>query len=121
MASFSMSISRSSPPPADIKTPLKPELLFAPIVITRSSWTEGYFVHLINAPLQPDELLPRHIFRDSLTSKEHLRFQDEYTRPVDPPKPGEWCGSVGVSFGIDYEVSHALNLPYPPPQWKPKK
>jgi hypothetical protein len=107
--------------PADIKTPLKPELLFAPIVVSRSSWTEGYFVHLFNAPLQPEELLARHVFRKSSSSKQNPQFQDEYRREVDPPKPGEWCGRSGLSFGIDYEVSHALGLPYPPPQWKPKE
>lgn len=81
-------------------------LLLPPIITNRLPWSRGYFEHLEHRPLQPDECLPLHCFRDF-----RGRFLDQSGRQL--PGPVEPVGEFGLhSFRtIDDEISKALGLP----------
>jgi hypothetical protein len=85
------------------------QLLLPPIFINRLPWTKGYFETVAHWPLEPDDILPRHCFRQ-FTGK----YLDEFRREL--PGPIEPCGEWGLASYrvIDDEVSDALGIPRVP-------
>lgn len=86
---------------------LRPDaLLLPPITTNNLPWSRGYFEYVGNQPLQPQDCLPRHCFRD-----ERGWFFDETGKrlrgPVDPV--GEW--GLHSFRTVDDAISTALGIP----------
>jgi hypothetical protein len=99
--------SRKEPPIAD----LRPDaLLLPPGFINRMPWTRGYFETVANEPLDVDDLLPIHSFRDHLRH----RFVDLDGHPQETPiEPvGVW-GLMSYRM-LDDLISRALGIPEAP-------
>ncbi|HYE62987.1 MAG TPA: Imm26 family immunity protein [Phycisphaerales bacterium] len=102
--------------PTAITTPITPDLLIPPTITNDRGWTTGFYLHLRNAPLQPQELLPRHVFKSVLFPEDDPRsFVDEYQKQTPPPEPGLIIGRAGLaSYSIiDVYLSRALGIPEP--------
>ena len=100
--------------PTATKTPIAPDLLIPPEITNNLGWTRGFYLHLRNVPLQPQELLPRHVFKSEVYAEnDPRRFIDEYGNPTPPPEPGLFCGMSGLSSYtfIDDALSIALGIP----------
>lgn len=100
--------------PEQVRTPIAPELLIAPVVTNRLGWVRGFYVHLFNAPLQPSEILLRHVFGIPPAENAPVtEFVDEYNVPTGPPDPGQHLGWAALwSYrAIDDMLSNALGIP----------
>ena len=85
---------------------LRPDrLLLPPVWINRLPWTKGYFEALANEPIQSEDLLERHCFRD--WAGEYL--DERGNRLVGAVEP---CGDWGLSSyrWLDDQISDALGL-----------
>jgi hypothetical protein len=85
---------------------LDPEgLLLPPLFINRLPWSKGYFETVAHWPLDKDDLLPRHCFRDWTGD-----YVDESGERL--PGPSEPCGDYGLHSyrTVDDEISDALGL-----------
>lgn len=82
------------------------DLLVPPAMINRLPWSRGYFQTIAHWPLEEDEVLEQHCFRDG-----RGRHLDEFRTVL--PGPVEPVGTYGLhSFrSIDDLVSRALGLP----------
>lgn len=95
------------------KTPVpelvREQLLVPPMMTNRLPWTKGYFEHLENRPLTPEDRLPQHCFKDT-----RGWYFDEHSNrlpgPIDPV--GEW--GLDSFRTIDDEISKALGIPLAP-------
>jgi hypothetical protein len=82
--------------PEAFATPIKPDLLIAPVVTNYLAWRQGYYLHLRNEPLRADELLSRHVFESSLFPlDDSRRYEDEHGKPTNPPPHGPPTGFDG--------------------------
>ena len=90
---------------------LKPNnLLIPPVWTNRLGWTRGCFQAIENRPLEVDDLLYQHCFRDSFRGI----YVDEASRklPFRVEPCGEWGG---VSYRwIDDHISDAVGIPQVP-------
>lgn len=94
------------PPPAGVLS--RHQLLIRPLGINRLPWSRGYFHTVERRPLAPDDVLPRHVFHDTIGRSD--RYVDEHGNLVES---AESAGSWGLhSFRtVDDEISRALGLP----------
>lgn len=102
------------PDPLELRPPIKPKLLIPPVLGGKRGWTTGSIVTLGNAPLQPEELLTRHIFECSFRSKD--KHCDEYGVNVAPPGPEDiYVSDQAWSWpgGSFYELMKKLGIPTP--------
>lgn len=122
--------------PGHIETPISPDLLISPVMTNNLGWVRGYYLHVRNSPLLPEEILRQHVFESNLFAiSDARRFRDEYHNPVPPPDPGPpaafddrkcWIQpwdpprAPGIGYGlsglwnyaaIDMWLSRALGLP----------
>lgn len=81
-------------------------LLLPPVMTNNLPWSRGYFEHLGNRPLEAQDRLPRHCFRDD----RGWYFDETGKRlpgPLDPV--GEW--GLHSYRTIDDAISIALGIP----------
>lgn len=85
-------------------------LLVSPILTNRLPWSRGYFETVGNWPLGPEDVLPRHCFKDVLRG----RYFDDRGREL--PGPIEPVGVFALDSyqTIDDQVSDALGIPQAP-------
>lgn len=101
--------------PFDVRPPLRPTLLIAPIVTNMLGWRYGYFKTIANFPLQPEERLPRHYFLQSVGLEwDHPKavFCDEFQIPAERPPPGQYWTTSGLASYryIDDRLSEAVGI-----------
>lgn len=60
-----------------------PKLLIPPVITNKLAWSRGYYETVAHIPLEPADLLERHIFREPARNPDQQRFWDEHARPVD--------------------------------------
>jgi len=105
--------------PAEVRLPIAPRLLVAPMVLDYVEWTHGYFLHVQESELLPEEKLPRHVFDRGPEVDRARAYIDEYQRPTGPPLPDDMVKYSGISgLGVvDSMLSEALGIPefVPPP------
>ncbi|MCW5765343.1 MAG: hypothetical protein KIT68_05150 [Phycisphaeraceae bacterium] len=71
------------PEPAAIRTPILPDLLVPPTLLLDASL--AWLARPCNAPMLPEELLPRHVFKTLFDPG----WIDEEFKPTTPPGPGD--------------------------------
>ncbi|MCW5766932.1 MAG: hypothetical protein KIT68_13265 [Phycisphaeraceae bacterium] len=105
------------PEPAAIRTPILPDLLVPPtLLLDASLWHDGLARTVFNAPMLPEELLPRHVFKTLFDPG----WIDEEFKPTTPPGPGDVASRYSFPFvgAVDDDLSKALGIPpfkHPPP------
>lgn len=103
--------------PGKLRPPFEPELLIPPVVTNTAAWRDGVFKTIANYPLFPEERLPRHYFRTSITAADgDPVFVDEFDVPGPRPAPGDYWDGAGLDSyaGIDIVLSRALGIPLAP-------
>lgn len=98
---------KGDPPLDDLRTN---RLLISPAMTNRLPWSRGYFQTVVNRPLQPDDLLARHVFRSASRGTYYDEAGREVTDPVEP------IGDFALhSFRtLDDQISDALGIPRVP-------
>ncbi|MDD2717660.1 MAG: Imm26 family immunity protein [Candidatus Wallbacteria bacterium] len=93
---------------ADKLPELKPDkLLIPPQFINRIGWSKGYFVTILNKPIESNDLLPVNCFFNSITKKNF----DDNGKEVNDPKPPFGFQSIGNYRTIEDDVCEALGIP----------
>lgn len=85
---------------------LRPQnLLLPPGFINRLGWSHGYFVTVANFPLESDDLLPMHVFKNNRGGVFN-EYGEAVAKPIGP------VGEQGLSSYnyLGYEVRRALGL-----------
>ena len=84
-------------------------ILVPPMMTNRLPWTRGYFEHLTNCILTPENLLTKHCFMSSRN-----QYFDEYSNKLSKPSSpiGDW--GLDSYRTIDDAISEALGIPLAP-------
>jgi len=85
------------------------KLLVPPMMTNRLPWTRGYFEHLTNCILTPENLLTKHCFMSSRN-----QYFDEYSNKLSKPSSPVGVWGLDSYRTIDDAISEALGIPLAP-------
>ncbi len=97
--------------------PRKPDLLVPPDFYNQTVWTQGIAYILGNWPMQPEEYVPRHVFRDHRNVKMHSHdpvpirvclYRDEHYKIVEPLDEPMGMYGLGAASRLSHHVQQAL-------------